>query len=283
MKKAKAVNERAHTNRKKNTSPLSKLYMALIFLFLYAPIVVLIIFSFNDTKTMSRSVWSGFTFRWYVRLWEDSLIQEAVWNTVIIAVVAALFSTLFGTVAAVGISHMRGWRKKVVMNLTNFPMVNPEIVTGVSMMLLFVFGAQMLHISSLGIWSIIIAHVTFCLPYVILSVLPKLRQMDPHLYEAAQDLGCPPLRAFIKVVLPQIMPGVVTGMIMAFTLSIDDFVITYFCSGTTQTLPIYIYSMTRRRVSPEINALSTVLFVVILILLVLVNMRRSDDKKEVRA
>lgn len=265
---------------KKKTGALGRLYMALIFLFLYAPIVVLIVFSFNDTKTMSRSVWSGFTFRWYARLWEDSMIQQAVWNTLLIAVLSALIATVFGTVAAVGLYRMRGWRKKVMMNLTNFPMVNPEIVTGVSMMLLFVFMAQVFKIGSLGMWSILIAHVTFCLPYVILSVLPKLAQMDKNLFEAAQDLGCPPLQAFRKVVVPQIMPGIVTGMIMAFTLSIDDFVITYFCSGTTQTLPIYIYSMTKRRVSPEINALSTVLFVVILLLLVLTNLHGAKEKKK---
>lgn len=265
---------------KKKTGALGRLYMALIFLFLYAPIVVLIVFSFNDTKTMSRSVWSGFTFRWYARLWEDSMIQQAVWNTLLIAVLSALIATVFGTVAAVGLYRMRGWRKKVMMNLTNFPMVNPEIVTGVSMMLLFVFMAQAFKLGSLGLWSILIAHVTFCLPYVILSVLPKLAQMDKNLYEAAQDLGCPPLQAFRKVVVPQIMPGIVTGMIMAFTLSIDDFVITYFCSGTTQTLPIYIYSMTKRRVSPEINALSTVLFVVILLLLVLTNLHGAKEKKK---
>lgn len=268
---------------KKKTGALSRLYMALIFLFLYAPIVVLIVFSFNDTKTMSRSVWSGFTFRWYARLWEDSMIQQAVWNTLLIAVLSALIATVFGTVAAVGLYRMRGWRKKVMMNLTNFPMVNPEIVTGVSMMLLFVFMAQVFKLGSLGLWSILIAHVTFCLPYVILSVLPKLAQMDKNLFEAAQDLGCPPLQAFRKVVVPQIMPGIVTGMIMAFTLSIDDFVITYFCSGTTQTLPIYIYSMTKRRVSPEINALSTVLFVVILLLLVLTNLHGGKEKKKKEA
>lgn len=268
---------------KKKTGALGRLYMALIFLFLYAPIVVLIVFSFNDTKTMSRSVWSGFTFRWYARLWEDSMIQQAVWNTLLIAVLSALIATVFGTVAAVGLYRMRGWRKKVMMNLTNFPMVNPEIVTGVSMMLLFVFMAQVFKLGSLGMWSILIAHVTFCLPYVILSVLPKLAQMDKNLFEAAQDLGCPPLQAFRKVVVPQIMPGIVTGMIMAFTLSIDDFVITYFCSGTTQTLPIYIYSMTKRRVSPEINALSTVLFVVILLLLVLTNLHGGKEKKKKEA
>jgi spermidine/putrescine transport system permease protein len=147
-------------------------------------------------------------------------------------------------------------------------------------MLLFVFAARAMGGLSLGMMSLILAHITFCLPYVILSVMPKLRQMDPHLYEAAQDLGCTPLRAFFKVVLPEIFPGIVTGMIMAFTLSIDDFVISYFTSGTTQTLPIFIYSMTRKRISPEINALSTLLFATIIILLVIVNIRQSKDAKK---
>lgn len=258
---------------------VSKIYTALIFLFLYAPIFVLIVFSFNDTETSSRTVFSGFTLRWYERLFQDRYILEALLNTLIIAVVAALFSTVLGTLAAVGINSMKRLPRKLMMNITNFPMVNPEIVTGVSMMLLFVAAAKAMGGRDLGMVTLIIAHVTFCLPYVILSVLPKLRQMNPNLYEAAQDLGCPPIRAFFKVVLPEIMPGIVTGMIMAFTLSIDDFVISYFTSGTTQTLPIYIYSMTRKRISPEINALSTVLFLCILVLLIIINVRQAQDER----
>lgn len=258
---------------------LSKIYTVLIFLFLYAPIFVLIVFSFNDTETSSRTVFSGFTLRWYERLFQDRYILEALLNTLIIAVVAALVSTFLGTLAAVGINSMKRLPRKIMMNITNFPMVNPEIVTGVSMMLLFVAATRAMGDRDLGMVSLIIAHVTFCLPYVILSVLPKLRQMNPNLYEAAQDLGCPPIRAFFKVVLPEIMPGIVTGMIMAFTLSIDDFVISYFTSGTTQTLPIYIYSMTRKRISPEINALSTVLFLCILVLLIIINVRQAQDER----
>ncbi len=258
---------------------ISKIYTALIFLFLYAPIFVLIVFSFNDTETSSRTVFSGFTLRWYERLFQDRYILEALLNTLIIAVVAALVSTVLGTMAAVGINSMKRLPRKLMMNITNFPMVNPEIVTGVSMMLLFVAATKAMGGRDLGMVSLIIAHVTFCLPYVILSVLPKLRQMNPNLYEAAQDLGCPPIRAFFKVVLPEIMPGIVTGMIMAFTLSIDDFVISYFTSGTTQTLPIYIYSMTRKRISPEINALSTVLFLCILVLLIIINVRQAQDER----
>ena len=206
--------------------------------------------------------------------------MEALQNTLIIALISSLGATAIGTAAAIGINGMKRFTRKAVMNITNLPMVNPEIVTGVSLMLLFVFFARALGGVSLGMVSLILAHVTFSLPYVILSVLPKLRQMDPHLYEAAQDLGCPPVKSFLKVVLPEIIPGVVTGMIMAFTLSIDDFVISYFTSGTTQTLPIYIYSMTRKRISPEINALSTLLFGTILVLLLIVNVRRSKDKQQ---
>ena len=261
---------------------VSKIYTALVFVFLYAPILVLIVFSFNDTETSSRTVFSGFTLRWYERLFQDRYILEALLNTLIIAVVSAVCATVLGTMAAVGINRMKRLPRKIMMNITNFPMVNPEIVTGVSMMLLFVAAVSLFGGRSLGMASLIIAHITFCLPYVILSVLPKLRQMNPNLFEAAQDLGCPPVRAFFKVVLPEIMPGIVTGMIMAFTLSIDDFVISYFTSGTTQTLPIYIYSMTRKRISPEINALSTVLFVCIMLLLIIINVRQGREERRAK-
>lgn len=261
---------------------ISRIYTALIFTFLYAPIVVLVIFSFNDTDTGSRTIWSGFSFRWYETLFSNDDIMIAVKNTVIIAICAAICSTLLGTMAAIGINAMKKTPKHIMMNITNFPMVNPEIVTGVSMMLLFVFAVNLVG-ASLGMATMIIAHTTFCLPYVILSILPKLRQMNPNLYEAAQDLGCPPVKAFFKVVIPEISSGIITGFIMAITLSIDDFVISYFTSGTTQTLPIYIYSMTRKRITPEINALSTVMFAVILVLLLIVNFRNSrDTKKEIK-
>ena len=258
----------------------ARIYTFLIFLFLYAPIFVLIVFSFNGSETASRVVWGGFSLRWYKKLFEDRLIMEALRNTLVIAVVSAAVSTVLGTVAAIGINGMKRLPRRIMMNVTNFPMVNPEIVTGVSLMLLFVSAVRLFGGRSLGMASLIAAHITFCLPYVILSVLPKLRQMDPNLYEAAQDLGCPPARAFFKVVLPEIMPGIVTGMIMAFTLSIDDFVISYFTSGTTQTLPIYIYSMTRKRISPEINALSTVLFAVVMLLLIVINVRNARDQEK---
>ena len=260
---------------------VSRVYMTLIFVFLYAPILLLVVFSFNDTDTKSRTVWSGFSLRWYEMLFQDRMLLEALRNTLIIAVCAAVGATILGTVAALGIHSMKSWRKKLVMNITNLQMLNPEIVTGVSLMLLMVFVANLFGVT-LGIVSIILAHITFCLPYVILSVLPKLGQMDPHLFEAAQDLGCTPVRSFFKVVLPEIMSGVITGMVMAFTLSLDDFIISYFCSGTTQTLPVFIYSMTKKRVSPEINALSTLLFAVILILLLIINIRQGRMGKKAK-
>ena len=255
----------------------SRIYTFFIFLFLYAPIAVLVVFSFNGSETMSRSVWSGFSLRWYRLLFQDRMLLNSLRNTLVIAVVAAAVSTVLGTAAAIGIGGMNKWARRAVMDITNFPMVNPDIVTGVSLMLLFVAAARLLGNRSLGMLSLILAHITFCLPYVILSVMPKLRQMDPNLYEAAQDLGCAPVQAFFKVVLPEILPGVVTGMLMAFTLSIDDFVISYFTSGTTQTLPIFIYAMTRKRVSPEINALSTLLFGTIFALWMILNFRIAGN------
>lgn len=256
---------------------LSKIYMTLIFIFLYAPIFVLIVFSFNNSK--SRIVWSGFTFKWYFRLFENQDILYAFYNTLIIASVSAIIATILGTAAAVGITKSKKWQKKLIMNITNLPMVNPEIVTGVSLMIFFVFMYNVFGVFKPGLITLICAHTTFCVPYVILSVMPKLNQMDYHTYEAAQDLGCNPIRAFVKVVIPQIMPGIITGMIMSFTMSIDDFVISYFVGGTVQTLPIAVYSMTRKIVSPEINALSSVLFITVFVLLIVINLRQAKDEK----
>ncbi len=247
--------------------------MGLIFFFLYSPLVVLIAFSFNESK--SRNVWTGFSLKWYANLFADKEILRALFNTIVVAVIASVLATIIGTIACFGILKMKKWTKKFIMNVNNLPIVNPEIVTGVSLMLLFVFTYNTFGIFRPGILTLILSHTTFCLPYVVLSVLPKLRQINPYLYEAAQDLGCTPSRAFFKVILPDIMPGIVTGMIMAFTLSLDDFVISYFTSGTTQNLPIAIYSMTRKIVSPEINALSTILFAVVLFLLLVVNIRQT--------
>lgn len=252
--------------------------MLLVLLFLYVPIFVLIVFSFNETK--SRSVFSGFTLDWYARLFHNRIIISSLINTIIIAVAASVVSTVLGTFAAIGINSMRKVPKAIVMNVTNMPIINPEIVTGVSLMLLFVFFAARMNLE-FGFVTLIIAHITFDVPYVILNVMPKFNQMDPHLYEAAQDLGCSPLRAFRKVVLPEIMPGVISGFLMSFTYSLDDFVVSYFTSGSTsQTLPITIYSMTRRKVSPEINALSTLIFVAVVIVLIIKNAIENKAAKK---
>lgn len=256
---------------------LGKIYMGIVLMFLYVPIFVLIVFSFNETK--SRSVFSGFTFEWYERLFRNDIIISSLINTIIIAVLASLISTILGTLAAIGINSMRKVPKALVMNVTNMPIINPEIVTGVSLMLLFVFFAARMNLE-FGFVTLLIAHITFDVPYVILNIMPKFKQLDPHLAEAAQDLGCSPIKAFRKVVLPEIMPGVISGFLMAFTYSLDDFVISYFTSGSTsQTLPITIYSMTRRKISPEINALSTLIFLVVFIVLIVKNVVESKQAK----
>ena len=246
-------------------------------MFLYVPIFVLIVFSFNETK--SRSVFSGFTFDWYIKLFNNDLIISSLINTIIIAVIASIVATILGTLAAVGINSMHKVPKAIVMNVTNIPIINPEIITGVSLMLLFVFFAARMNFE-FGFWTLLIAHITFDVPYVILNVMPKFRQMDPNLFEAAQDLGCSPIRAFVKVILPEIMPGVISGFLMSFTYSLDDFIISYFTTGaTSQTLPITIYSMTRRKISPEINALSTIIFVVVVIVLIVKNIIENRQYK----
>ena len=260
---------------------LSKIYLALVMLFLYAPIFVLIVFSFNTTK--SRSVISGFTLDWYVKLFHNELILGSLLNTIIVAVCASVFATILGTAAAIGINNMKKLPKTLVLQGTNIPIINPEIVTGVSLMLLFVFFTVRMNVQ-MGFVTLIIAHITFDVPYVILNIMPKFRQMNPNLYEAAQDLGCNPVSAFFKVVLPEILPGVVSGFLMSFTFSLDDFVVSYFTSGTTQTLPITIYSMTRRKVSPEINALSTIIFLVVVAVVVINQIieRKTNMKKGVK-
>lgn len=257
---------------------LANLYLVLVMLFLYVPIFVLIVFSFNETK--SRSVFSGFTLDWYARLFNNDIIISSLMNTIIIAILASIVSTILGTLAAIGINGMRKVPKAVIMNVTNMPVINPEIVTGVSLMLLFVFFAARMNLE-FGFVTLLIAHITFDVPYVILNIMPKFKQMDPHLYEAAQDLGCSPFMAFRKVILPEIMPGIVSGFLMAFTYSLDDFVISYFTTGSTsQTLPITIYSMTRRKVSPEINALSTLIFLVVVIILIVKNILETRAAKK---
>ena len=253
--------------------PIAKVYTALIMLFLFAPIAILLVFSFNEAKSLS--VFSGSSLYWYRELFRDAETLGAVRNTLILAFSAAIISTVMGTAAAVGIHRLRNKAMRAAMDtVTNIPMINPDIITGISLMLMFVFVGRLFGAAtSLNFWTMLIAHITFCLPYVILQVLPKLQQMDRSLPEAAMDLGCTPTRAFLKVEIPEIMPGIITGMIMAFTLSLDDFVISYFTAGNGfQTLPIRIYNMTKKTVTPKMYALSTIIFFTILALLIMTNL-----------
>ena len=262
---------------------VSKIYTALIFLFLFAPIFILIVFSFNEAKSLS--VFSEFSLKWYKELFNDQDTLASVKNTMILAISASAVSTVMGTAAAVGIHKLRRkYLRTILDTVTNIPMVNPDIITGISLMLMFVFFGSMIGSrTSLSFWTMLLAHITFCLPYVILQVLPKLQQMDPALPEAAMDLGCTPLQAFFKAELPEILPGVVTGAIMAFTLSLDDFVISYFTQGNGfQTLPIRIYSMTKKTVTPKMYALATLIFFVILALLMISNLVDPDDAQKVK-
>ena len=252
---------------------LKKIYTFLMFLFLYAPIIVLVVFSFNNSK--SRSTWTGFTFKWYIELFKDAEILKALSNTLIIAVTSSIIATILGTLAAIGIYNMTNFKKKVVLNLNYLPVLNPDIVTAVSLMALFRF----LRIR-FGFATMLLSHITFSVPYVILSVLPKLKQMNKHLAEAAMDLGATPFYALRKVVIPEIMPGIITGGLIAFTLSIDDFVISFFNTGHGfSNLSITIFSMARRGINPVINALSTLMFIGLLVLLLIIN-KRTDENLE---
>lgn len=259
-----------------------RIFIGLILLILYAPILVMIVFSFNSAN--STSIFEGFSLEWYKNLFKyGGDLLGALRNTLILAVLSSVISTVLGTVAAVGIMKMKKqWIKSSVMSVTNIPLMNPEVVTGISMMLMFVFVGKLLGLSSsVNFFTILIAHITFGLPYVILNVLPRLKQTDKHLTEAAMDLGCTPFQAFFKAVLPSISPGIIVGFIMAFTMSLDDFVISYFTNGTFQTLPLLIYSMTRKPMKPDVYALESIMFLIILVLMILLNIIQSDEKKGV--
>ena len=251
-----------------------RIHLVLICLILYAPIVTLMVLSFNNTKTRSR--WGGFTGKWYVSLFQNKEIMNALYTTLIIALLSALIATLIGTLAALGMQVMRSRTRTLFMGITNIPMLNADIVTGVSLMLLFIAFRL-----TLGFKTILLAHITFNIPYVILSVMPKLKQTNKRTYEAALDLGASPLYAFVKVVLPDIMPGIFSGFLLAFTMSLDDFVITHFTKGPgVDTLSTKIYSEVRKGIKPEMYALSTLMFVTVLILLILINLSPADKRKK---
>lgn len=261
----------------------NRIITILIFVFLYIPMAVLIVASFNTGKDITH--FQGFTFKQYARLFQDSSLLQLLGNSVLVAVLSSGVATVFGTVAAVGINGLNPRLRKAAMTLTDIPMTNPDIVTGVSMSLLFVFvGTKLLgQRNSLTFWTLLIAHITFNLPYVILNVMPKLKQMDVSLTDAAMDLGCTPLQAFTKVTLHEIMPGVVSGAIMAFTMSLDDFVISYFVTGLDfVTLPVEIYSYTKKPIQPKIYALFTLLFLLIFVLMSAMNIMQlfSERKKQ---
>ena len=274
----------------KRNGIFSKLFLILVFAFLYAPILVLIAFSFNSSQ--SSSVWSGFSLRWYVELFQDSYVLQALQTTLLVSILSAAIATVAGTAAAIGFSNMKRRSRSVCLTVNNIPLTNADIITGVSMMLLFVLAVGALNglfgglgiRFRLGFGTLLIAHITFNIPYVILSVMPKLRQLDPNIFEAAQDLGAGGWYAFRKVILPEIMPGVLNGALIAFTMSIDDFVISYFTAGSgANTLSMVVYSMVRRRISPEINALSTLMFVVVITLMVVINLRQLRQDRRTQA
>ena len=268
--------------------------MVLVFVFLYAPIFLLIIFSFNAGK--SNVVWQGFSLEWYGKLLNNRLIMQSVYTTLLVSLLATVIATIAGTFAAIGFFAMRRKVREPLLTVNNIPMMNADIVTGVSLCLLFVaffngWGSFAAWFNSLGLFhlptrlamgfgTLLIAHITFNIPYVILSVGPKLRQMDKNLVDAAMDLGCTWMQAFWKVILPEIKPGIVSGALTAFTMSIDDFVISYFTAGSSaSTLAMTIYGMTKKKVTPEINAISTLLFVTVLVLLAIVNIREARQER----
>lgn len=249
-----------------------KIYIALIFVFLYAPIVTLIVLSFNASKT--RAKWGGFTFSWYQSLFKNSAILQALWNTLIIALLSALIATVIGTVACISMQGMKKRNRAIIMGITNIPMLNAEIVTGISLMLLFI-SLNM----KFGFMTILLSHITFNIPYVILSVMPRMKQLNPSTYEAALDLGASQLTAFFKVVFPDILPGILSGFLMAFTMSLDDFIITHFTKGPgIDTLSTKIYTEVKKGIKPEMYALSAIIFISVLILLLLVNYAPKDKK-----
>lgn len=254
---------------------IKRSYVSLILIIMYAPVALLMVFSFNDSKL---PIWKGFTLDWYQKMFSDTAIKQAILYTLIVAAVSSLIATILGTFAAMGIHRMRGWQKRLAINVTYIPMLSPDIVIGISMMMLF----NVLHIP-FGLPSLIISHITFSVPYVIFAVMPKLKLMDYNLYEAALDLGASPWYAFKRVILPEIMPGVLSGTFIAFTLSIDDFVVSFFNKGAgVDTLPIKIYSMARKGVNPTINAISTLMFMTIIIVLLVSNLKANRKVKEAK-
>ncbi len=252
---------------------LKRFYLVIMFIFLYAPILVLMVLSFNSSKYMSK--WTGFSLKWYQQMFSSNLIMSALRTTLIIAFVSALIATVIGTIACIGINNMKKVPRTLILGVNNIPLMNADIVTGISLMLCFIaFGV------SLGFGTVLIAHITFNIPYVVLSVMPKMKQTEKSTYEAALDLGASPLYAFWKVILPDILPGILSGFLLAFTMSLDDFIITHFTKGAgINTLSTLIYSEVRKGIKPSLYALSTIMFLAVLILLIIANLPKRKTTK----
>ena len=267
---------------KKKTGIVTKIYFGLIFLFLYIPIGIMIFMSFNSGK--NTTVWKGFSFKWYGELFKNKELMNALGNTLIIAVLASIFATILGTAAAIGIHNFKGKSRAVIQNVSNLPIISPDIVMGVSLMLLFSFVGVLFNFQ-MGFVTVLISHICFCVPFVVLNVMPRLRRMDQSVYDAALDLGCNQWQAFYKVVLHELMPGFFSGMLMSFTYSMDDVVITHFTRGARfNNLSTKIFEMLRKQVLPTVNALSALLFLAIIIILVLINVyeRRAEKRNSGR-
>ena len=257
---------------------ISIAYLLLIIAFLYAPIIVLVIFSFNYQEF--GTIWSGFTFRWYIALFNDRHIGEAVRNTITIGLISATTASIIGTLAAIGINNMKKGTKKIILSIGTLPVATPDIVIGVTLMLLYISFFSLIGAGSFGFGTLLISHIAFCVPYVILSVLPRFKNMNPYLYEAALDLGASPFRAFFTSILPQLMPGIFTGFLLALTMSVDDFMVSFFTTGSgVSNISLIIFNMTRRGVNPMVNALSTIMLLVVLLLLIIINLKDSTKLK----
>ncbi len=267
--------------KNKKLGVVSKIYFGLIFFFLYMPIGIMIFMSFNSGR--NSTVWKGFSFKWYGELFKSKELMNALGNTLIIALLASIFATILGTAAAIGIRNFKGKSRAVIQNVSNLPIISPDIVMGVSLMLLFSFLGVIFHFE-MGFWTVLISHICFCVPFVVLNVMPRLRRMDQSVYDAALDLGCNQWQAFWKVVIPEIMPGIFSGMLISFTYSMDDVVITHFTQGASfNNLSTKIFEMLRRQVRPTVNALSALLFAAIIIVLVLINIfDRRAEKREAK-
>ena len=261
---------------------MKKFYLSLILIFLYAPIAVLIVFSFNANRV--GTTWGGFSLHWYAEIFRDRAIINAIQNTFLIGIIASTVATILGTLAAVSINNMKKGSRKIILSISSLPVATPDIVIGVSLMILYVSFFALTGIRGrFGFTTLLLSHIAFCIPYVILTVFPRFKYMNASIYEAAMDLGASPMRAFFTAVIPQLMPGIITGFLLAFTMSIDDFMVSFFTTGSgVNNISLVVFSMARRGVNPTINALSTLMFVVVMAFLIIINLRDSKRLKGIK-